>query len=171
MRLTRRVRTGSPRSTGILVSSAIVALLAIAGCRHGEPPPAGDILASLTVPSADEQPFDASSLRGKPTLVMFASPTCGYCAQELPMAHKIVAAENANMVVVYIAGGKGQAIKAAKRGGYRGPVLVDDGTLRKRYEIQGVPYVLMLKPDGTAHEAFRGLQEESTLRDAIADAR
>ncbi len=166
MRLTRRARTRS-----LLTAVVFVSIAAITGCRHGEPTPDGDILASLTAPSADDQPFDATKFRGKPTLVMFASPTCGYCAKELPMAHKIAAAESANMVLVYVSGGKGSAIQAAKRGGYRGPVLVDDGTLRKRYEIKGVPYVLMLKPDGTAHEAFRGLQEESTLRDALADAR
>jgi hypothetical protein len=34
-----------------------------------------------------------------------------------------------------------------------------------------VPYTLILGPDGHAHEAFRGLQDEGTLRDALADAK
>ncbi len=150
---------------------AALFLGAISGCHKGEPTPDGDILADLTAPSADDaKPFDAKTFRGKPTVVMFASPSCGYCAQELPMAHQLASAAGANMVTVYIAGGKSSAVTAAKRGGFNGPVLVDNGTLRDKYGIQGVPYVLILGPDGTAKKAFRGLQEESTLRDAISDA-
>jgi len=149
----------------------VAGLAAAAGCKHGEPTPDGDILASLTVPSADDRAFDAASFRGKPTIVMFASPTCGYCAKELPIAHKVAAAEGANMVTVYVAGGKDSATRAAKRGGFDGPVLLDNGTLRDKYGIKGVPYVLVLASDGTARTAFRGLHDESDLRDALADAR
>lgn len=147
-------------------------LVAISGCKKGVPAPDGDILASLSLPSAvDEKVFDATALRGKPTLVMFASPSCGYCAQELPIATRVTAAEGVNMAVVYVKARKPAALAAAKAGGYEGTVLIDDGTLSKKYEIQGVPYTLILGADGHAKQAFRGMQEEATLRDAIADAR
>ncbi len=147
-------------------------LVAISGCKKGVPAPDGDILASLSLPTAiDEKVFDATTLRGKPTLVMFASPSCGFCAQELPIATKVTTAEGVNMAVVYIKTRKPAALAAAKAGGFEGTVLIDDGTLSKRYEIQGVPYTLILGADGHATKAFRGLQEEDTLRDAIADAR
>ena len=100
-----------------------------------------------------------------------ASPSCGYCAKELPIAHSIAASEGANMAVVYVSGGKEAASRAAKRGGFNGPVLVDDGKLRDKYEIKGVPYTLILKADGTATSAFRGMQEESDLRSAVASAK
>lgn len=141
-------------------------------CSKALTPPEGDVLAALTGPSADDQPVDLASLRGKPTLVMFASPTCGYCAEELPIAHKVTQAEGANMVAVYVAGGKKHALQAAKNGGFAGPVLMDDGKkLTKQYGIEGVPYTLILGPDGHAKFAFRGLQDEATLRSAIADAK
>ncbi len=151
----------------------LAALVAIPACKKGVPTPDGDILSSLTLPSATEDKvFDPGALRGKPTLVMFASPGCGYCAKELPIAHKLTTAEGVNMAVVYVKSKKPAALAAAKAGGYDGVVLLDpDGTLSKKYEIAGVPYTLVLGPDGHAKKAFRGLQEEGTLRDAIADAR
>jgi len=151
-----------------------VVALAISGsaCRKGVAVPDGDILASLTAPSADDaRAFDPASLRGKPTLVLFASPTCPYCSEELPIAQQAAAAEDANIVAVYISGAKKHAMSVTKSAGYTGAVLVDDGTLRKRYEIKGVPYTLILGADGHAKDAFRGMQDESTLRSALSDAR
>jgi hypothetical protein len=46
-------------------------------------------------------------------------------------------------------------------------VLVDDGTMRARYEIKAVPYTLILRGDGTASHAFKGEQGESTLAGAL----
>lgn len=146
---------------------------AISGCAKGVATPDGDILSALTLPQATEDKiFDPGALRGKPTLVMFASPSCGFCAKELPIAHKLTTAEGVNMAVVYVKAKKPAALAAAKAGGYDGVVLLDnDGTLSRKYEIQGVPFTLILGADGHATKAFRGLQEEDTLRSAIADAR
>jgi thiol-disulfide isomerase/thioredoxin len=145
---------------------------AIPACKKAVPVPDGDIVASLTIPSADDtRPFDAAALRGKPTLVIFATPTCPYCAEELPVAQRAATAENASIVCVYIAGKKENAVSVAKSLGYTGPVLLDDGSLREKYGIKGVPFTLVLGADGHAKEAFRGLQDETTLRGALADAR
>jgi len=153
-------------------SFLVIAVVAISACAKSIPTPEGDILAALQLPSATEDKvFDPAALRGKPTLVMFASTSCGYCAKELPIAHKLATAEGVNMAVVYIKSKKPAALAAAKAGGYDGVVLLDDGALSKKYEIQGVPYTLMLNADGHATKAFRGLQEADALRDAIADAR
>jgi len=50
-------------------------------------------------------------------------------------------------------------------------VLIDDGTLRHRYDVTSVPYTLVLRPDGRANDAFIGKQDEATLQGALADAR
>jgi thiol-disulfide isomerase/thioredoxin len=158
------------RPTQLLLLLAIA--VAIPGCKQGVPVPEGDIAASLTVPSADDaRPFDPKSLQGKPTLVLFATPTCPYCADELPIAAKVANDEGANIVAIYISGKKENAMSVTKSLGYTGPVLVDDGSLRSAYGIKGVPYTLVLGPDGHAKEAFRGLQDEGTLRNAVAGAR
>lgn len=149
----------------------LLLVVAISGCHKAAEVPPGDIAASLTAPSADDRTFDPSSLRGKPTLVVFASPTCPHCTLELPWAQAAAAAEGANIVAVYVSGAKKHAASVAKSLKFTGPVLVDDGALRKRYDIRAVPYLLVLAPDGHAVDAFRGETEESTLREALADAR
>jgi len=75
------------------------------------------------------------------------------------------------MVVVFVRGTKQAAARVAEQLHLTAPVLVDDGTLRTRYGVNAVPYTLVLGADGRAREAFRGAQSESTLRDAVADAR
>jgi len=75
------------------------------------------------------------------------------------------------MVVVFVRGTKQAATEIARELKLTAPVLVDDGTLRNRYAVNAVPYTLVLGPDGHATEAFRGAQDEATLRSALADAR
>ena len=160
------------RSTQLLFS--LLALgLAISACKKGAPVPPGDVIAAIApLPTADGTPFDAQTLRGKPTLVMFASPTCGHCITEMPIAQQAVAAENANLVAVFVVGGKQHAASVAKSTGFTAPVLVDETrALTKQYEIKGVPYLLVLGANGHAEAAFRGKQDLDTLRDAISDAR
>ncbi len=148
--------------------------LAISGCRHnGAKVPDGDVLAAIApLPTADDTTFDAQALRGKPTLVLFASPVCGYCMAELPIAEKAAAAEQANLVAVFIVGQKKHAAGVKKSKNFGAPILVDEtGSLRKQYDIKGVPYSVILGADGHARSAFRGEQDEDTLRDALADAK
>ena len=81
-------------------------------------------------------------------------------------------AEGANLVAVFIVGGKQNAEGVVSHTKFDGTALVDtDGTLRKKYNIRAVPYSLVLGADGRAREAFRGEQDESTFRDALADAK
>ncbi len=153
------------------LTQLLVLALAISGCRKGASVPSGDVVATLTAVSADERPFDPASLRGKPTLVLFASPTCPHCSKELPIAQAAAQAENANIVAIFVSGAKKHAASVTKSVGFTAPVLVDDGSLLKRYEIKAVPYTLVLGADGHAQAAFRGEQDEATLRDALSDAR
>jgi thiol-disulfide isomerase/thioredoxin len=151
----------------------MVAALAIGAiaCRKSIPVPDGDVAATLTVPTTADKPFEPATLRGKPALVVFAWPTCPHCMKELPIAQKVADSENANLVVVFVQGAKKNAMSVASQLNLTAPVLVDNGTLRERYAVRAVPYTLVLGPDGRARDAFLGAQDESTLRDAVADAR
>lgn len=160
------------RSTQLLLLVALT--ISLSSCRtKGLDIPADDFIAALRpLPTADDSLFDPGTLRGKPTLVLFASPTCGHCMIELPIAEKAAAAENANVVAVFIVGNKKHAAAVKKSKNLTGPVLVDDkGELRHKYNIKGVPYTVVLGPDGRAREAYRGEQGEKILREALADAR
>jgi thiol-disulfide isomerase/thioredoxin len=143
-----------------------------AGCKKQVPKPDGDVTAALALPTTSDASFDPTTLKGKPTLVLFASPSCGYCFKELPVAQAAAAAENANVVAVFIVGAKPQAAAMIERAKFTAPALIDSsGSLRNQYDIKAVPYLLVLGPDGKARDAFRGEQDEQTLRSALASAR
>jgi thiol-disulfide isomerase/thioredoxin len=149
----------------------LLAAISLAGaCKKGVP--SGDITAALALPMTTDAVFDPSTLKGKPTLVLFASPTCGHCFKELPIAQTAATAEDANIVAVFVVGSKQQAAAMTDRAKFTATVLVDPTqSLRSKYDIEAVPYLLVLGPDGRAREAFTGAQEESTLRTALASAR
>lgn len=161
----------SGRQASLAISVALVLSLAALGCKRGEPVPDGDVAASLTMPSIGAYAFDPASLKGKPSLVMFVTPTCPHCLKTLPRGMAAAKAQGANLVAVFVAGGKQNAEGVVSHLKFSGTALVDDGTLRKQYNIRGVPYSLVLGADGRAREAFRGEQEESTLSDALSDAK
>ena len=146
--------------------------LAITGCKRNDMPvPEGDIAATLALPSLGAYKFDPESLRGKPSLVMFVTPTCSHCLATIPRGAAAAAAQGANVVAVFVAGTKENAEGVISHAKFPGTALIDDGTLRKKYRISGVPYSLVLGADGRAREAFRGEQEEATFREALADAK
>ena len=159
-----------PSRLGLTLLLAVA--LAITGCKRNDTPvPPGDIAATLTLPSLGAHTFDPESLRGKPSLVMFVTPTCSHCLATIPRGAKAAEATGANVVAVFVAGTKANAEGVVSHAKFPGAALIDDGTLRKKYDIRGVPYSLVLGPDGRAREAFRGEQEEATFREALADAK
>lgn len=157
------------RAPQLLIALAIC--FAVTACKKHEPAPDGDILETLRAPTVTGAAFDPLSLRGKPSLVLFVSPTCPHCVKELPEAQLAAKKTDANVVAVFIAGKAENAKGVLEHAKFEGVALVDDGTLRRKYGIRSVPYTLVLGADGHAREQFRGGQGEDTLADAIADAR
>jgi thiol-disulfide isomerase/thioredoxin len=153
----------------LLITLAIA--LASAACKKHEPPPEGDIVETLRAKTMTGADFDPRTLRGKPSLVLFVSPTCPHCVEELPAAQAAARANDANVVAVFIAGKAENAKGVLEHTKFDGIALIDDGSLRRRYGVRAVPYTLVLGADGHAREQFRGGQGESTLSDAIADAK
>ena len=141
------------------------------GCRRGPALPDGDILATLTLPPLHGGTFDATALKGKPTLVVFMTPTCSHCLATLPRAMRAASANDANIIAVFVAGKAPNAQGVVDHVAYSGPALVDDGTLRKRYAVDAVPFTLVLGADGRAVDAYQGEQDEATLAGALASAR
>jgi thiol-disulfide isomerase/thioredoxin len=164
------------RSTQLLVLAvaiaiAIAAIVALSACHKKEAVPSGDVAATLLAQTVEGTAFDPATLRGKPSIVMFVSPTCPHCLEELPVAQKVARAGNANVVAVFIVGKAENAKGVITHTRFEGPALIDDGTLRRKYGVRAVPYTLVLGADGHAREALRGAQGESRLEDALADAR
>ncbi len=160
-----RMPRPTPHVTRLGLLAIALALLAGA-CKSELAPPSGDVASALAVPTLDGDTFDPTTLRGKPVVLMFWRVGCQYCMDELPIVAKVARDQGAVAIAVLVAGSKASAKEIAKD--FDGIVLVDDGTLRKRYEITKVPYTLVLRGDGTAARAILGEQSEATLSDAVA---
>jgi len=157
-------------STGRLTLLAALAFGLVIGCRRGPTVPDGDIAASLTAPPIAGT-FDPASLLGKPSLVLFVTPTCSHCRATIPRAAAAAYAKDGNVVAVFVTGRAETAKGVVAFTQFKGPALLDDGTLRARYHVDAVPFILVLGADGHAVDAFQGEQDESTLADALASAR
>lgn len=155
------------------IAQLLVIVTALAACkRNTAPVPDGDVAATLALPSVGAFSFDPGSLKGKPSLVMFVTPTCPHCLATIPRGAAAAQAMGANLVAVFVAGTKTNAEGVVSHTKFPGVALVDESrAMIKKYEIRGVPYSLVLGPDGHAREAFRGEQEESTFREALASAK
>jgi thiol-disulfide isomerase/thioredoxin len=137
----------------------VIALLF--GCHRGQPVPEGDVLAAVNRPE----------LHGKPSLVMFVTPTCSHCLATIPHAIDAAAAEGANIVAVFVAGTEDNAKGVIEHAHFPGEWMVDDGALTRRYAIKSVPYLLVVGADGHARDAYLGEQDTRTLKDALASAK
>ena len=144
---------------------AVILLVALVACKNELEPPPGDVAAALTLETLDGEPFDPGTLRGKPAIVMFWRPGCPYCLNEMPTVAKVARDKGAAAIAVMVSGNREKAKEIAKT--FDGTILVDDGSLRSRYDIKAVPYTLILRGDGTASHAFRGEQGESRLAGAL----
>jgi thiol-disulfide isomerase/thioredoxin len=149
--------------------AAIVLALGFGAChRHAKVPvPEGDIAATLTVPSLAGDQLDIQSLEGKPTLLLFVTPSCVHCLATIPNAIAAAHQKNANVAAVFVAGDRDRAQRVVDQLKFPGPALFDDGTLRAQYHVDSVPYILVLGPDGHAKDAFEGEQTTATLFDAL----
>ncbi|MGE0872653.1 MAG: TlpA family protein disulfide reductase [Kofleriaceae bacterium] len=155
----------------MVVIALVAALTAVAACRQRTPGPEGDILATLTGAPINVEAFDAKTMRDKPSLVLFVTPTCPHCAAQLPQAQHAATKSNANLVAVFVAGKKENATGVLDHAKFSAPAILDDGSLKRRYGIRSVPYTLVLGADGKAREQFVGEQTAGMLMDALEDAR
>ncbi|HEX4401619.1 MAG TPA: redoxin domain-containing protein [Galbitalea sp.] len=92
-----------------------------------------------------------SADRGKYIAVNFWSPTCTLCVHELPAMEQVYRSEGAKVAVIGIdasdPGGAGVAFAA--RAGATYPMLSDaQGAIDAQYEIPGLPYTVILDPNG-----------------------
>ena len=158
------------RSYGRLAAIALV-VLAVACHRNTTKVPDGDILASLTVPSLAGDQLDIQALEGKPTLIVFMTPSCVHCLATLPHAIEAAKQQASNIVAVFVAGDTARAQRIVEQLKFPGPALHDDGTLRKLYSVESVPYTVVVGKDGHATDAFEGEQETDTLARSLSRAR
>lgn len=92
-----------------------------------------------------------SSLRGRPALLVFFNPRCGYCLQMLPGLAKLPWEHHgtglAPLVVTTATAEENR--KLVQEHGFRGPVLLQEGMeIANRYECTGTPMGYLIDAEG-----------------------
>ncbi|MEO6826149.1 MAG: redoxin domain-containing protein [Microbacteriaceae bacterium] len=117
------------------------------GAQVGATPPAF----TLSVLDASGSKLSTSINRGKYQVVNFWSSTCTACVSEMPQLQKASRDLGSEIAFVGIdvsdTSVAGQAF--AKRSGITYPLLADaNGSVAGRFQISGLPYTMILGPDG-----------------------
>ncbi|MEV0999475.1 redoxin domain-containing protein [Nonomuraea sp. NPDC050202] len=110
----------------------------------------------FTATTLDGQPFDGSSLAGKPVVFWFWAPWCPKCQSEAP-AVKAAAAKYADVAFVGVAGLDGEAAMKdfVRRTGTGGFVQLSDekGAVWTRLGVSQQSTFVFMKPDGSTGKA------------------
>ncbi len=159
------------RSVRLRVGFLLAISVGSGACRRSPTVPKGDVLSTLTIPSIAGDQLDIQSLTGKPTLLLFVSTTCVHCLTAIPYAMGAARDQESNIVAIFVSGDAQAVERVVEQTKFPGPVLLDDGSLRKEFKIKSVPYTLVLGRDGHATDAFTGEQDRMTLADALASAK
>jgi thiol-disulfide isomerase/thioredoxin len=148
--------------------------LALAACRRADGPPAPpddpDARAVLALPVLDGATFDPATLAGQVVMVSFWSPSCGYCAKEIPILQKLAAElgpRGVTLVTVMVDGTPARARRFIDRVGVTAPVLLGSDELRDHWNVNAYPFTIVVDRDGKARHAVRGLHDEAYFRDLL----
>jgi methylamine dehydrogenase accessory protein MauD len=154
---------GSPLATGADAIRALVAratrlpvplpLATNGGSRNGaapDTPPGpqiGDSAPALALPDLTGQTIELADFRGRPTLVLFWSPRCGFCQRMLPdlKAWEAHSSERAPQLLVVSTG----SVDENRAQGLRSPVVLDEGfTVGHAFGADGTPMAVLVDSNG-----------------------
>jgi peroxiredoxin len=127
------------------------------GPAIGEPAPA------LALPDLTGKTVDLSDFRGRPTLVLFWSPRCGFCQQMLDdlKAWEAHPPDGAPRLLVVSTG----SVEENRAQGLRSPVVLDQGfTAGRAFGADGTPMAVLVDAEGRiASDAATGAAEVLAL--------
>jgi len=106
----------------------------------GEPAPA------LQLPDLEGKNVDLAQFQGKPMLVLFWNPGCGFCQQMLPDLQQWEANTPAGApgLLVVSTG----TVEANRAQGIRAPVLLDPNFSAARFGANGTPSAVLVDAEG-----------------------
>jgi cytochrome c biogenesis protein CcmG, thiol:disulfide interchange protein DsbE len=114
-----------------------------------------------------------ASLSGRPALVNFWASWCHPCRREAPELQRLAALPplGARLVGVDFTDDRAAARAFIREQGWRYPNLRDpDGTVGRRYGVEGLPTTFVIDRRGRIAETLRGPQTAATLERAVNSA-
>jgi thiol-disulfide isomerase/thioredoxin len=124
------------------------------GHDHGAPQPQpapalsiGDPAPEVVLPDLDGNTVELASFRGRPVLVVFWNPTCGFCTDLLPRLREWEErrGDDGPELVIVTTG----SLEANRALGFRSTVLLDDPfAVGPRFGANGTPMAIVIDGDG-----------------------
>jgi thiol-disulfide isomerase/thioredoxin len=115
-----------------------------------------------------------AKLRGKVVMLDFWASWCGPCRMTMPVVEKLMREYKAKGLVVYSVNVRESADVAGTyitRNKYTMPVLLDgDGKVSNRYQVTGIPSLVIVDRKGVIRAHLVGAHGEDDLRDALVEA-
>ena len=142
----------------LLMLSAAFALLV--GCSHAASTKApthasvGAMEPSWSERTDKGSMLTSASLLGKPVYVNFFASWCPPCndeASDIEALSKRYASRGLQVVGVDVMENADKAALFGREHHLTYPLVVDDGTLRNAYQLDGLPVHVFIDPDGTVH--------------------
>ena len=142
----------------------------------GSGPKAGELAPDLRAPWTEgEEPFDLAARRGHVTVVAFWATWCPACRAEGPTLarlHARIAPHGDAVVGVSLDEAPLGSIASAARGfGMTYPIAKGTRADTARFEVELLPTIVVVGPDGRVSESFAGTVGESRLVEAVEAAR
>lgn len=141
---------------------AAVLLISLAACgQTGSVPPAhsdagvievGAAAPDFTAALVDGGTFQLSGQEGKAVLLNFWATWCGPCVGEMPAFTRLVETYGDQLALLAVNCSEAETTVTdfLEKNGYTFPVALDpDGAIAALYPTDGIPYTLIIAPDGT----------------------
>jgi thiol-disulfide isomerase/thioredoxin len=135
----------------------------------------GQLSPDIVLPSPDGTEIALSSLRGKVVLVDFWASWCGPCRKEMPNVVKAYAKFKSKGFEIYgvsLDQDKDRWVEAIAKDGITWPQVSElkqwESQVVKQFNIQGIPYTLLLDRDGKIlAKNLRGEELEAKLAEVL----
>ena len=115
---------------------------------------------------------DLADYHGRPVLIIFWLTSCGICRHELPLLDRLRTEFPAVEILAVNIRDTDGAREFMGNAHLRLTNLIDsDGQTARRYNVHGVPKLVLIGPDGKIRRSATGWQDERTLREWLAGVR
>jgi len=121
-------------------------------------------------PTLAGDPIAWDALRGQPVIVNFWATWCVPCRVEMPELQALydeVGAENLHILAVNLDEPPDRVAAWVQAFGLTYTILLDDGTIARRYAFRDPPSTFVIAPDGEIDRVIFGPVTAATLRDMI----
>jgi thiol-disulfide isomerase/thioredoxin len=142
----------------------------------GSGPAVGELAPALQAPwTSSDEPFELAAQRGHVTVLAFWATWCPACRAEGPALARLserIAPEGDSVIGVSIDDAPLESIASAARGfGMTYPIAKGTRADTARFEVDLLPTIIVVAPDGRVAQSFSGTVGEARLLEAVEAAR